>query len=251
LMPRDPPAAPGESVAFLRLLSGRYLVTESADRNVYEQFRRLKRPLLRCAFGPLAETGTQVVMITSALQGAGKTFVAGNLAHVLAMEKDRSVLLIDTDNANPTLTRQLGLLGRPGLFDVINDAGMTLEQAICRTDVPGLYVLPAGRSAPDSLERLNSDRCREVLEEILSNHPGGIVILDAPPLLVTSDAPAVAGLAGQFLMVVEAGETSRSSVCKALELLDERKPIGLILNRAPGHGDPGSYYAYPAQSGPA
>jgi len=241
------PAATGETIPFKRFGAGGSLVTESANRNIYEQFRRLKRPLLQCAFGPMAQAAAQIVMITSPLQGVGKTFVASNLAYVLAMEKDRTVLLVDTDNANPSLTRQLGLLGRPGLYDVIHERTMALEDAVCRTDIPGLFVLPTGRPASDSLERLNSDRCREILAQGLAKHPGGIVILDAPPLLVTNEAPAVAELAGQYLLVVEAGETPRSSVSKSIELLDEQKPIGLVLNKAPGFGDLGSYYyPYPA-----
>jgi Mrp family chromosome partitioning ATPase len=249
--PAPLPSAPGTMVPFPRFGTGGSLVTEAADRNIYEQFRRLKRPLLQCAFGPLAEAGTQIIMVTSPLQGAGKTFVASNLAYVLALEKDRTVLLVDTDNANPSLTRQIGLSGQPGLYDLIHDAGMTLENVVRRTDVPGLFVLPAGRTVGDSLERLNSARCREVLGQGLANHPGGIIILDSPPLLMTNEAPAVAALAGQFLLVVEAGVTPRSSVSKSLELLDEQKPVGLILNKAPGRGELGGYYGYgyPAQSG--
>jgi receptor protein-tyrosine kinase len=253
-MPRPSPAAPGATIPFKQFGTGGSLVTEAADRNIYEQFRRLKRPLLQCAFGPMAEPGTQIIMVTSPLQGAGKTFVASNLAHVLALEKDRTVLLVDTDNANPSLTRQLALVGRPGLYDAIHDSGMTLKDVVCQTDVPGLFVLPAGRPANDSLERLNSARCREVLAQGLANHPDGIIILDAPPLLMTNEAPAVAALAGQFLLVVEAGVTPKSTVIKALELLDEQKPIGLILNKAPGHGELGGYYGYgygyPVQKGP-
>ncbi len=250
--PAPGPVAPEATIPFKRFGTGGSLVTEAADRNIYEQFRRIKRPLLQCAFGPLAEAGTQIVMVTSPLQGAGKTFVASNLAYVLAQEKDRTVLIVDTDNANPSLTRQFGLLGRPGLYDVIHDPEMTLEDAVCPTDVPGLFVLPAGRQASDSLERLNSDRCREILAQGLAMHPGGIVILDAPPLLVTNEAPAIAALAGQYLLIVEAGVTPRSSVSKSLELLDEQKPVGLVLNKAPGYGELGSYYyAYPAQNGSA
>jgi len=190
-----------------------------------------------------------VIMVTSPLQGAGKTFVSGNLAHVLAMEKDREVLLVDTDNANPTLSRQLGLLGKPGLYDVLNDSSTTLKDAILRTDLPGLYVLPAGGTATDSLERLHSARCREAMAEIVTTHPGAMVILDSPPLLMTNEAPAVAALAGQYLLIVEAGVTPRSAVSKSVELLDQQKPIGLILNKAPGFGEPGGYYYYYAAPG--
>jgi len=250
--PRPAAAAAGATIPFTRFGTGGSLVTEAADRAIYEQFRSLKRPLLQCAFGPLAEAGAQIVMVTSPLQGAGKTFVASNLAYVLAMEKGRSVLLVDTDNANPSLSRQLRLLDRPGLYDLIHNSGMTLADAVCQTDIPGLFVLPAGRPASDSLERLNSDRCREVLAQGLANHPGGIVILDAPPLLISNEAPSVAALAGQILLVVEAGVTSKSNVSKSLELLDEQKPIGLILNKAvPAFWELGSSYnVYAAPRGP-
>ena len=147
LLERPTHATQGATVPIPRLGAGGSLVTEGADRKVYEQFRRLKRPLLQCAFGPLATTGSQLIMVTSPMQGAGKTFVSINLGYVLALEKDRNVLLIDTDNLHPTLTRQVGLTGRPGLYDLIRDPAMTPEQAICLTDIPGLWVLPAGNTA--------------------------------------------------------------------------------------------------------
>jgi receptor protein-tyrosine kinase len=248
-LPRPTHEAPEEVVTFPRLETGGSLVTEIADPKVYDQFRRLKRPLLQCAFGPLAVPGTQTIMVTSPLQGAGKTFVSSNLAYALALEKDRNVLLIDTDNANPTLTRQMKLTGRPGLYDLLSDTGLTLEQVVCRTDIPGLWVLPAGKTAADSLELLNSHRCQEIFRQLAERDPHGIIILDAPPLLITNEAPAVTALAGQFLLIVEAGATPKSSVTRSLELLDLKKPVGLVLNKALSRGgELGSYYpyAYPA-----
>lgn len=243
-LPRPTHDAPEQTIPFPRMDTGGSLVTEGTDPKVYEQFRRLKRPLLQCAFGPLATPGTQTIMITSPLQGAGKTFVSSNLAYALALEKDRNVLLIDTDNANPTLTRQMGLTGRPGLYDLISDTGLGLEQVVCRTDVPGLWLLPAGKTATDSLELLNSRRCQEIFQQLAERDPNGIIILDAPPLLITNEAPAVTALAGQFLLVVEAGVTPRSSVTRSLEILDTKKPVGLVLNKARSHGELGSYYPY-------
>jgi receptor protein-tyrosine kinase len=248
-LPRPTHDSPDQIVAFPRIDTGGSLVTEVTDPKVYEQFRRLKRPLLRCAFGPLATPGTQTIMITSPLQGAGKTFVSSNLAYALALEKDRNVLLIDTDNANPTLTRQMGLIGRPGLYDLISDTALTLEQVVCQTDIPGLWILPAGKTASDSLELLNSHRCQEIFRQLAERDPDGIIILDAPPLLITNEAPAVTVLAGQFLLVVEAGVTPKSSVTRSLDMLDTKKPIGLVLNKARSQSELGSYYPtypYPA-----
>lgn len=243
-LPRPAHEAPDHVVAFPRLDTGGSLVTEITDAKVYEQFRRLKRPILQCAFGPLATPGTQTIMVTSPLQGAGKTFISSNLAYALALEKDRNVLLIDTDNANPTLTRQMGLTGYPGLYDLIGTAGLALEEVVCRTDIPGLWVLPAGKTATDALELLNSHRCQEIFRQLADRDPDGIIILDAPPLLITNEAPAVTALAGQFLLVVEAGVTPKSSVTRSLEILDLKKPVGLVLNKALSRGELGSYYPY-------
>ncbi len=243
-LPRPTHEAPDHVVAFPRLDTGGSLVTEIADAKVYEQFRRLKRPVLQCAFGPLATPGTQTIMVTSPLQGAGKTFISSNLAYALALEKDRNVLLIDTDNANPTLTRQMGLTGHPGLYDLIGNTGLVLEAVVCRTDIPGLWVLPAGKTATDALELLNSHRCQEIFHQLADRDPNGIIILDAPPLLITNEAPAVTALAGQFLLVVESGVTPKSSVTRSLEILDLKKPVGLVLNKALNRGELGSYYPY-------
>ena len=79
----------------------------------------------------------------------------------------------------------------------------------------------------------------------MARDPNGVVILDAPPLLITNEAPAVAALAGQYLIVVEAGATPKSSITKSLEMLDEKKPTGLVLNKAHGRGELHTNYPYP------
>ena len=107
-----------------------------------------------------------------------------------------------------------------------------------------LSVLPSGQKVADSLERLNSSRCRETFRQILAGDPSRILILDGPPLLMTNEGPSVAALAGQILLVVEAGVTPKSSITTSLELLDLEKPIGMILNKTPGRLGPDFYYHY-------
>lgn len=232
---RPEAATPGERIAFASrtIARGGELITEGAHQGIFEQFRRLKRPLLQVAFGPLASPGFNVLVVTSPVPGVGKTFVATNLAHTMALEKGFQVLLIDMDSTRHKLTSQLGLDGQPGFYDVINDDGVPLNQAVRDTDVPGLSILPAGIPAPDSLERLHSARCRDIFQQIISSRYYRLVILDSPPLLVGSDGPAVLAYAGQTLLVVEAGVTPKSTIGKAVEMLDRDKPTGLILNRAP------------------
>jgi Mrp family chromosome partitioning ATPase len=238
---------PARTVSFTRLANQGELITETANRGIFEQFRRLKRPILQAAFGPLAGKGMEIILVTSPLPNAGKTFVSGNLAYVLAREKDRRVLLIDMDNAHRSFSRALGLDDCPGFFDVINDPALSVDEVTYATEMPGLCVLPTGRPAPDCLERLNSARCREIIARIMTDDPTRILILDAPPLLVTNEGPAMLALAGQILLVVEAGVSTKSSITKSLKLLDPDKPIGLILNKTPGNPGESLYYpAYPA-----
>lgn len=231
---RPPVVRSGEPVAFSTrtLVNGGDLVTDHASASVFDQFRLLKRPALTVAFGPLATPGSNVLLVSSPTEGVGKTFVATNLAYAMALEKDRQVLLIDADNPHHSLTSRLMLDGTPGFFDVINDESISIEDVVRETDVPGLRLIAAGGFAPDSLERLNSTRCQQVVREIRSGRYGDTVILDAAPLLRGSDGPALAAIAGQVLMVVGSGVTPKSAITQALALLDRNTPVGLILNRA-------------------
>jgi Mrp family chromosome partitioning ATPase len=235
---------PVEPIEISKLYGQGILVREPVDPEVLDQFRNMKRPLLQTTFGPLAETMANLVMITSPLPGAGKTFVSINLANVLTRERDRSVLLVDTDNARGSLTELMGIKDRPGIFDLLNDRSLSLNDVSIPTDVAGLTVIPTGARTAESLELLGSARAKEVFRHLSSADRNRIVILDAPPLLASLDGPVAAALAGQILMIVEAGSTTRSSLTKSLELLDRSRPIGLILNKTSSSLDWSGYGGY-------
>lgn len=254
--PRPPPGEPRELRAAAPIkMSNLYglgmIVRETVDPEIIDQFRNIKRPLLQTAFGPLAEATANVIMITSPLPGAGKTFVSVNLASVLTKERDRSVLLVDTDNARGSLTELLDAKDRPGIFDLLNDPRLTLNDVSVPTDAAGFTVIPMGTRTPESLELLGSARAKEVFRQLSSADRNRIVILDAPPLLASLDGPVIAALAGQILMVVEAGSTTRSSVIKGLEMLDRSRPIGLILNKTSSNFDWSGYGGYRYGAAPA
>ncbi|MCC5794972.1 MAG: AAA family ATPase [Chromatiales bacterium] len=213
------------------------------------ELKYLKRALIKSAFGPLAQAGANLISISSAMPGAGKTFLTMQLGLSLALERDRRVLLIDADNARGSLTRLLGLRGQPGFYDVLHDPALDPAAAILPTDCPALRVMPAGKAYSDSVELVNSQRARAVAERLLAEDPHLLVLLDGPPLMVSPDASALAGLAGQVLMIVEAGETTEDDVQQALQLIDEEKPVGLVLNKIPNSrllAYRGGYYYYGA-----
>lgn len=224
------------------------LTPESARSALAEEYRLIKRPVLLNAFGKGAapvDSGN-LVMITSALPGEGKTFTSINLAMSLAMELDTTVLMVDSDVVKPSLTRQIGLSEYPGLIDVLLDPSMDLSEVIVETDIPRLRVLPAGRSHSHSTELLASKQMAQLMREVSARYSDRIVILDAPPLLATSEASVLADLVGQILLVVEAGKTPENAIVDAIgKLNSEKRVIGTILNkmvRTVGSDYYGGYY---------
>lgn len=225
------------------------LPPEHQQRELAHQYRILKRPILKCAFGadpPPPETrqgSLRALMVTSALPGEGKTFTAINLALSLALEKDRSVILIDGDAPKPHISKAFGLGGEPGLLDLLARPEMPVEPAVRPTDVPSLYLLPVGNRSDTATELLSSTRMRQVLEELQRLDENGIVLLDAPPILLTSEAQVLASLFGQLVLVVRSGTTPQQAVTDALGIIGEGPRIGLVLNQAL-HDDAGGYYGY-------
>lgn len=241
-------ARPSTTAEFEPLTTNGFLQIEPGDPASLAELRHLKRSILQCAFGPLADAGANVVMVTSAMPGAGKTFMSANLAQALAMERDRTTLLIDADDTRATLSRAMGLHGERGLFDVLQDESLSLDACRYASDVPGLEFVPAGHRFDDSLELLTSNRARELVKRLATEDRNRLVLIDCPPLLGTPNAVAISALAGQILVVVEAGASTEPSLAQALEHLNRDKPIGLVLNKIPRSPllslSNGSYYYY-------
>jgi Mrp family chromosome partitioning ATPase len=128
-----------------------------------------------------------------------------------------------------------------GLIDVLLDEQSDVADFLVRTDLNDIMVLPAGRTHPQATELLASDRMSQIVRELASRYRDRIVLLDSPPLLRTSEAQALASQVGQIALVVEAGETSHQMLAHALEVLDPRKAINLILNKTRGFGGSGYY----------
>jgi receptor protein-tyrosine kinase len=111
------------------------------------------------------------------------------------------------------------------------------------TDVPGLEVLPGGTPVEQASELLTSARMKQVVLRLATASPRRIVLFDAPPLLLSSEARSLLTVPGQVLLVVRAGKTPTRAVRDAVDLIDEQKLTGLILNE--GHGGLNdSYYGY-------
>jgi protein-tyrosine kinase len=230
----------------LARLSQLGMVTHDGGRTaVAEDFRIIKRPLLRNARNGEAQPikHGNLIVVTSALPGEGKTYCAVNLAMSIAMEMDITVLLVDADVARPSVLKVLGLGAEAGLMDVLLNDELGLPDVILKTNVATLSILPAGRANRHATELLASRSMSRLLTEIAERYADRIVIFDSPPLLMTTEASVLAAQMGQIVMVVEAEATTQHAVKEALRQIEQCPHVNLIYNKTkafPG----GEYYGY-------
>jgi receptor protein-tyrosine kinase len=229
----------------LDALAAAGFVTPQAQRSqIADEFRVIKRPIIRNArerSGPRAERAN-LVMVTSAIPAEGKTFVALNLAMSIALEVDSTVLLVDADVANPCIMKMTRLpQDYKGLLDLLTSTDTKLPDVLLRTNVEKLSLLPSGAAHRRATEMLASEAMASLLEEMASRYRDRILVFDAPPLLATTEARALASHMGQIIMVVEADRTAQVMVKHALETIESCPVVMMVLNKAP-RPEVGSYY---------
>lgn len=241
-------SGPQQTIDRTRLAEQGLMQPDGRATALLEEFRIVKRQLLlsaraaaRAGGGPRA----QRVLVCSPLPGEGKTFCATNLALAIAAEKDSEVVLVDADFAKPSILSTLGLGGRRGLMDALADPTIRVENCVIPTDVPGLFVLPAGNATNSDSEFLASGRTSAVLDRLTQGAPNRVLIFDSPPALAASPAAELAKHVGQALVVARADMTGQSALEDALSLLSACPDIKLLLNAArfsPSGRRFGTYY---------
>lgn len=224
-------SGPVQAIDRGHLRNGGMIVPEAPVTALLEEFRIVKRELLadaRAADNKLARR----ILVCSPHSGEGKTYCATNLAIALAAERDFEVVLVDADVIKPSVTHRLGIEGGSGLMDAIANPGIAPESLVISTDIPGLYVLPAGSPSTLDAEYLASERTAQVLDRLTCNAPRRFLVFDTPPALAASPAAELAGHVGQAVLVARAEETSRAALEDAQHLLSACADIKLLLNAA-------------------
>lgn len=196
-----------------------------------EEFRIVKRQLLAAA----TERGTAAsrrIMVCSPHPDEGKTFCAVNIAIAMAAERDLEVLLVDADVARPSVLARLGLPKGPGFMGALANPRVPVEDLVLGTDIPGLWVLPAGATTTQDAEYLASEATAAVLDRLTLGAPDRIVIFDTPPALAAAPAAELAKHVGQVVLLARADRTGRSALEDACQLLSSCDDIKLLLNAA-------------------
>ncbi|MFL6625741.1 MAG: AAA family ATPase [Vitreoscilla sp.] len=227
-----------------RLAAQGYLTPMLSDRVLAEQIRVIKQAVLK----NVEDAGARglrrnLVLVTSATAGEGKTFFSMNVAMSLAMEVDFHALLVDADVLRPSVLERYGIEPGPGLLDLASRPELDISDVLLRTNVPKLSLLPAGKQTHKSAELLSSAYIDRLLTELSERYADRLVIFDAPPILVSSGTRHLATRVGQVIMVVQADSADSRAVSQAFEAVDSCPLVSTVLNRS-SLPDPGAYGYY-------
>ena len=209
-----------------------------------EQFRSIKTSIM------FPEDGRELrtILVTSAVPGEGKSFVASNIAAAIASSMDNYVLVIDSDLRRPTISDIFDLPAQaPGLDLYLNNK-CPLRDVIYRTHVEKLSVIPAGNIVENPSELITSSTMTHMLSDVRSRYSDRYVIIDSPPPLFAPETIAVSKHVDGIVLVVRNDKTLKKSVAEMLDKMDRSKVIGIVLNRydspiGKDHGYRG-YYSY-------
>lgn len=209
-------------------------VADHGRQVINEEFRVIKRKILSNAFGPLAKTldNSNIVMVSSPNPNEGKTFTAINLALSIAMEKDKTVLLVDADVLRPSVMKTIDQPFENGLMEYLLGEVDDLSEVIYKTSLETLKIIPAGKTHHLSTELLASEKMLETVSEFATRYPDRVVIFDTPPLLGINETAILANLAGQGVVVVHEGKTSLTRLSQAVDQLSPDMAKGFVINKA-------------------
>lgn len=226
-----------------RLAAAGYVTPTAPRSRLADEMRVIKRPLLGNAQGKSAAPvqAANLIMVTSALPGEGKTFMAVNLAISIAMELDTTVLLVDADVARPAIPERLGVATDHGLLDLLTRKDLDVADVMMRTNIERLSLLPAGSPHSRATELLASEAMARLIEELAGRYPDRVLIFDAPPLLSSTESRVLATHMGQVVLVVEADRTPQASVKSALDTIEDCPVVMTVLNKIE-RSETSSYY---------
>lgn len=202
-----------------------YLLTPKSEFFIREAYKTLRTNV---SFSLADEDSCKVIIVTSPMQGEGKSITAVNLAISYTMA-DRKVLLIDCDLRRPQQARLLKMNSRIGLSNLIMKPEL-IDRAILHTDIQGLDVILSGDIPPNPSELLGSQRMQKLLEDLREQYD--LIILDTPPVNMVTDAVVLAPRSEGVLVVVRANHSERGSVLYATDQLQyaKAKILGFVLN---------------------
>jgi protein-tyrosine kinase len=208
---------------------------EALSPHAAEQFRTLRSRLYQLRSVQTLRT----VLITSSVPGEGKTFVTMNLSQAIVRQPDRRALIIDGDLRCARLHVPLGAPSSPGLAEYLRGDADEL-QVIQHGQDGNLCFIAGGSEVKDPSELLSNGRLKTLLERVTPVFDW--VFIDSPPCLPVADATILANYCDGILMVVRSGSTASEVAQRALQELQGRNILGVVLNAVEPSHTYGTYY---------
>jgi capsular exopolysaccharide synthesis family protein len=204
-----------------------------------EAYRALRTSILLSSFG----APPKVIVVTSALPQEGKTTISANSALVLAQRGSR-VLLIDADLRRPGIDKLFGFRSRGGLSTLISGVDKIEDVVVPFTQVPNLWILPAGPIPPQPVELLGSTVMKDHITRWRNEFDH--IIIDTPPCLSVTDAVVLSLEADRVILVARSGKTTKPALRRACDLLLQvnARVMGIVLNALDLRSGDGYYGRY-------
>jgi len=202
-----------------------------------EQFKILRANILF----PKSGIPPRMVMVTSALPGEGKSFVASNLAISIAQNIDEHVLLVDCDLRLPSIHSWFNFDAKTGLSDYLTGK-VPLSSLLVKVGIEKLSILPGGATPGNPSELLSSEKMTQLLDEVKNRYDDRYIIIDSAPPQLTAESSALARQVDGIILVINHGQTKREAVSDLLEIIGKEKMIGVVFNRFDLRTS--SYYGY-------
>jgi succinoglycan biosynthesis transport protein ExoP len=224
----------GALAAFGKLLNSRSALPAATT----DRFVALMKPLtaeaeamrdLRTAlFYSRMTNAPSVILISSSMEGEGKTTVAVNFA--IALAQIGRTCLIDADLRQPMIARAFGIEPKTGLSDVLSGSAPLNNALVGALAIPNLWLLPSGSPVESPADALASTRMQDVCGALRKQFE--FVVIDSPPVIRFSDARYLSQLADEVVLVGRYGITTRRAIQRSAELLqDVQAPLaGVVLN---------------------
>lgn len=202
-----------------------------------EHFKVLRSQILY----PKDGKDRRVILVTSAMEEAGKTMVACNLAVSIAQSVDPYALLIDADIRKSSVHRMLGFEPTEGLSEYLQ-TDEPLSKYLIRTPMMKLTVLPAGHSVRNPAELLTSAKMRHLFEEARERYPDRFIVVDSPPVNLAAETLSLSQNVDAVVFVVRYGYSSQDLIEEAIAKVGEDKILGIVFNCF--ESPPGKYSYY-------
>ena len=198
------------------------------DNRSANAFRELRTKILQATRGKNC-----AILVTSAANAAGSSFVARNLAVAFSFDESKTALLMDCNLQNPSHNDLISPAITHGLTDYLKGDELSVEHIIHPVGIQRLRLIPAGSKLDNTTEYFTSIKMKRLFRDIKDRYVDRYIIIDAPPIVSSADTRILADVCDYAVLVVPYGKTTESQVVKAAKAIDADKLLGVVLNNEP------------------